>query len=1099
MKPVCAQVVENLLGRKPTKGELDSIETRIYSSMQELQAKDPGAWRAKTRDQRLQEAATLARQKTVADVARAHSNTFRDMEIKADQLRRLESYAPGTKKDQGQLKSLRQRAVYDAQMRGGDVSVEVKRKAIFRDFARDLDDVGGKGKVWGLIQDPIEQKNLMKALRGEPTGKPEVDAAGLQIKQVLDKAFTQMQDAGIHINALEDWHTPQPWAWEKVGADREQFVKDALDAVNPDRYLNQDGSPMNPAQIEKVIRASAETLGTNGSNKRGEKQGTGFSGTVGGSRNAPRQLHFKDADSYMSMMDKYGSADNVYSMLNHHLNGVARDIAAARSFGRDADNFFPQLVEKGFANDAANVHGKTPEARKKNLQALEKLKIRTLKEWQAMRQPDHPGSMPGWAKVSQAIRGVAGATLLGSSTLAAIPDLQMALGYTRLQGVARSTILGNIAHGFKPTPENVKRISRLGVVVNGLETAANRFGGEELGPKSVRFMNHAVHVASGLRMWDRGMTHGVSASIFDMLGDHASKTDYSALDTKTKAYLDSRGVTEAHWKTWQASELDTGVNGGNTMLTPDNIYAIPDDTLRPLAEQRLQKMDGQFKQEADARDARTQQEIDWVQKRVAKFDDLRTRVKTTLDAMKARASVKDGHAQGVADVRADQLRAQVDKAGVETDIARYLGTDKTQVRARMFLEAVEEGAALDRQVVSERTHPDNKSDAIVEKFSNTPAIGEKMNALIQRYGSDVGAKAETLGRRQGKAEARIAEAQRNLDRVAKDRSGAIDDKAKDFAKRIDAHLDELTDFTKRMQENATKRRELNDAFEQRFQQEIDRETRNLKAEAAQQLISVGVNEAQAGARGGSGSSIADQVQMRLDPGDRGTLQHEMMSWLLFLKQTPLGIFKTHMFDVPNGMADWKSAWAYRAKFMAGSAALGALSLELKNLVMGNDPEDLTSPKALGKVLIASGGLGMYGDFMFGDKGDHKNGALAKFLGPGATMIEDAMNLAYNAKDAIKGVAGAETAPGETVKPDQLGAQALQFARNYAAPFTRIWYLKAAFNHMVYEQALNNLSPGYSQRVQQRMAQRGQSSWWGSGETLPSRTPNAAAAVGANQP
>lgn len=878
MKPACALVVEKLLGRKPTKGELDSIETRIYSSMQELQAKDPAAWRAKTRDQRLQEAATLARQKTVADVARAHSNTFRDMEIKADQLKRLESFAPGTKKDQGQLKSLRQRAIYDAQMRGGDVSVEVKRKAIFRDFARDIDDVGGKGKLWGLIQDPIEQKNLMKAIRSEPTGKPEVDAAGAQIRQVLDKALTQMQDAGIHISALEDWHTPQPWAWEKVGADREQFVKDALDAVNPDRYLNQDGSPMNQAQIEKMIRASAETLGTNGSNKRAEKQGTGFSGTVGGSRNAPRQLHFKDADSYMRMMDKYGSADNVYSMLNHHLNGVARDIAAARSFGRDADNFFPQLVEKGFAADAANVHGKDPEARKKNLQKLEKLKIRTLKEWQAMRQPDHPGSMPGWAKVSQTIRGVAGATLLGSSTLAAIPDLQMALGYTRLQGVARSTILGNIAHGFKPTAENRRMISRLGVVVDGLETAANRFGSEELGPKAVRFMNHAVHVASGLRMWDRGMTHGVSASIFDMLGDHASKTDYSALDAKTKTYLDSRGVTEAHWKTWQASELDTGVNGNNTMLTPDNIYATPDAKLQALAEQRVQAREGKVSPDATAK-----------------------------------------------------------------------------------------------------------------------------------------------------------------------------------------------------------------------------EIRNLKAEAAQQLISIGVNEAQAGARGGSGSSIADQVAMRLDPGDRGTLQHEMMSWLLFLKQTPLGIFKTHMFDVPNGMADWKSAWAYRAKFMAGSAALGALSLELKNIVMGNDPEDLTTPKALGKVLIASGGLGMYGDFMFGDKGDHKNGALAKFLGPGATMIEDALNLAYNAKDAGKSAAGAEMAPGETVKPDQLGAQVLQFARNYAAPFSRIWYLKAAFNHMVYEQALNNLSPGYSQRVQQRMAQRNQSSWWGSGEMAPTRAPNPAAAVGQNQP
>jgi len=90
VKPQCAQVVENLLGRKPTKGELDSIETRIFSSMQELQAKDPGRWRQLSRDQRLEEGARLASQKTKDDITRAHANTLRDMEIKADQLRRLQ-------------------------------------------------------------------------------------------------------------------------------------------------------------------------------------------------------------------------------------------------------------------------------------------------------------------------------------------------------------------------------------------------------------------------------------------------------------------------------------------------------------------------------------------------------------------------------------------------------------------------------------------------------------------------------------------------------------------------------------------------------------------------------------------------------------------------------------------------------------------------------------------------------------------------------------------------------------------------------------------------------------------------------------------------
>ncbi|QDE38436.1 hypothetical protein FIV34_04085 [Luteibacter pinisoli] len=1016
------------------------------------------------------------------------------MEIKAGQHRLLESFTPGTAKGQGQLAALRQRAIFDAENRGGDLSVEIKRKAIFRDFARRLDDVGGKGKFWGLAQDPLEQRELVKAIRNEPTGKPQVDAAGGTIRQVLDEALQNMQDAGIHINRLDDWHTPQPWAWEKIGADREQFVRDALDAIDHDRYIKQDGTPMTAPEIEQLVRKSAETLGTNGANKRATGDGGGFGHTVGSSRNAPRQLFFKDADSYTSMMDKYGSANNVHSMLLHHLNGVARDIAAARSFGRDADTFFPQLLEKAFANDAAAAEGTTPEKRARGLEKLERLKRRTLKEWQAMRQPDHPGPTPGWVKVSQGIRGVAGSTLLGSSVFAAIPDLQMAVGYGRLLGLSRSKILGNVATGLNPGSR--KAVSRLGIVVDGLESAANRFGGEELGPTGIKFLNHAVHVLSGLRMWDRGMAHGVSASIMDMLGDHVSKTEYASLDRATADYLAKRGVTDDVWNTWKLAEIDKGESGNHTMLTPDAIYDIPDAKLRPLAEQRTAGINKQFEADAAARDERTQQEIDWVKGRTDKFDALKQKTKDTLDAMKARASVKDGHAQGVLDARAEQVRAQVARAEVHTDIARYLSTADTQIRARDFLEAVQEGADIERSAIKQRTHPDNRSDSVVENFAVTPGVGEKMNRLVQRYGRGVADKAEALGRKQAAAEARIDAAQKSIDLAAKERQGAIDDKSKAFARRLDDHLTALKEFSAQMQQNAGKRRELNDAFQDRYGQEVARETRNLRAEAAQTLIGTALHDVQVGARGGAGGSVADQVGLGLDPSSRGTLFHELMSWILFLKQTPLGIFKTHMFDVPNGLDDWKSAWAYRAKFMAGSAALGALGLELKNIANGQDAEDLATRKGLGKILVASGGLGMYGDFFFGDKGDHQNGALAKLLGPGATMAEDAISIFHNGVSAASGAAGVDPEDGEpTVAPDQFGAQALRFGRNYAAPLTRLWYLKAAFNHMVYNNLMDNLSPGYRDRVERRMAERNQTTWWAPTQDLPSRTPDLYPAFG----
>jgi hypothetical protein len=108
-----------------------------------------------------------------------------------------------------------------------------------------------------------------------------------------------------------------------------------------------------------------------------------------------------------------------------------------------------------------------------------------------------------------------------------------------------------------------------------------------------------------------------------------------------------------------------------------------------------------------------------------------------------------------------------------------------------------------------------------------------------------------------------------------------------------------------------------------------------------------------------------------------------------------------------------------------------------------------------------------------------------------------MNLAKNAQTTLEGNAGIEPEAGEAkpIPGDKLAAQAVNFAHSYAMPLTRIWYAKAAFNHLVYQHVMDNMVPGYSQRVEQRMAQRHQGTWWHTGENLPARAPDFGNAVG----
>lgn len=848
----CVQAITRAAGRQLSKAEIDGIEERMLSSMQTLARQDPAAWRAMGRDERVLAAGKLAHSRYSEDVLQAQARTVRDMATRQQQLRLNDSFKPGLK---GQLAALRQRLTMQNKY-SGDVSLEQKVKGVYQDLTRELDGGALRGKFFGLVQNPAEQRSFIRAIFGEPTGNPEHDAVGKQVRDTLERARQTANDAGVQIHALDNWNLPQPWAWEKIGANRDQFVRDMMAEIDPNSYVRKDGTPMTAAEIQKLVEASAETLGTNGANKRGEKQGTGFSGGVGSSRNAPRQLHFKNADSYIRMMEKYGSANNVLSLLDHHFHGMARDIATARTYGRSADTFVQQLVDRAFANDAQSGLSE------KQLKSLETLKKQTLAEYQALRSPGHPGSLPLWAQISNVTRGIVGSTLLGGSTLAAIPDPAMAIAYGREIGLTKRALLANMKEAVSPGKDNINYIRRLGITAQTMQDGTHRFGAGELSNQFTRFLNHGIHVASLLRMWDRTQTHGFAASLMDLLGGWSRK-NHADLDPRDQQYLASRGVTADHYAVWQQAELDGGPHGNHTMLTPDAIYSIPDDKLRPIAEARL------------------------------------------------------------------------------------------------------------------------------------------------------GAKAKPA--------------------------------------------------------------------------QVDEDIRRLRSEAAQHLLALTLSESQIGARGGSGNSIRDNVALHITPDNAGTIMGQMARWLLFLKQTPLGIFRTHMLDVPGAMTDWKSAWAYRARFMAYSASLGALALTLKTMALGQDPEDLLTPKGAGKVAIASGGFGMYGDFLFADNTEHQNNGFVKVLGPGATFLSDAYDLFNTTK--------AEASGEGSTKPGQYGAKLLRFARNYAAPFSRLWYAKAAFNHMIYQQQMEKLSPGYNARTRQRMARQGQTSWWQPGAMAPERAPDLGAAVG----
>jgi hypothetical protein len=78
--------------------------------------------------------------------------------------------------------------------------------------------------------------------------------------------------------------------------------------------------------------------------------------------------------------------------------------------------------------------------------------------------------------------------------------------------------------------------------------------------------------------------------------------------------------------------------------------------------------------------------------------------------------------------------------------------------------------------------------------------------------------------------------------------------------------------------------------------------------------------------------------------------------------------------------------AYAGSLLFTTAVLGGMSLQLKQLAGGRDPQDMTA------ALLQGGGLGIYGDFLFGELNRFGGGFATTLAGPLVGRANDFWNL-----------------------------------------------------------------------------------------------------------
>jgi len=149
--------------------------------------------------------------------------------------------------------------------------------------------------------------------------------------------------------------------------------------------------------------------------------------------------------------------------------------------------------------------------------------------------------------------------------------------------------------------------------------------------------------------------------------------------------------------------------------------------------------------------------------------------------------------------------------------------------------------------------------------------------------------------------------------------------------------------------------------------------------------------------------------------------------------------------------------------IVGTSFLGYFAMQAKEVLKGREPRP-ASPETFIAAMLQGGGLGIYGDFLFGEANRYGGSLAETLVGPGPTAALDLVQLlqktrgvAFGADDNLKG---------DFVK---------LFKEN--TPLTNLFYTQQATNYLIWYQFQELFNPGYLRRMENRIEKQNNADFW----------------------
>jgi hypothetical protein len=184
----------------------------------------------------------------------------------------------------------------------------------------------------------------------------------------------------------------------------------------------------------------------------------------------------------------------------------------------------------------------------------------------------------------------------------------------------------------------------------------------------------------------------------------------------------------------------------------------------------------------------------------------------------------------------------------------------------------------------------------------------------------------------------------------------------------------------------------------------------------------------------------------------------------------------------------RSAAVHAGVLLITGTILGAFAMALKDIKDGRDPrkwldeKTYLDPQFWGAAALQSGGLGIYGDFLFSNTGRTGGGLGKTMAGPLVDRMDNLLGLTIG--NAAQGIRGEKT---------NRGREAVKFLRTNTPVIGNAPFVGLAYQRVLMDQLQRLADPeahlDFRRQIQHRRKDFNQDFWWAPGNSSPTRGPD----------